>query len=237
MTWLTISTAFAGGWNLVDVGADVPGTQAIIVATPGVPGEAYLPWVDVFEQGGLNAWLLELPPRDQSVEQAVTELDAALSHIEGDWVVAAHGYAGVLLLLAEPHAARMALVGTPLAAHVATPRLRDPGSVVSEGLPFDPALLGDLPGEPYSGHLGTAYAVWATDFPDYRAPQIPTLVVGSNIDPVAPPEITRLPSLDWTAREWHRAGMLGVAEEDLSHAELLSHPRTARMVGRFLADE
>lgn len=114
--------------------------------------------------------------------------------------------------------------------------LRDPGAVVSEGMPYDPSWVGDLPSVPYSGHLGTAYASWATDFPEYRVPAIPTLVIASNIDPIAPPEVTRLPSLDWPARSWHRAGMLGVAEQDLTHAQLLTHPRTARMVARFLVD-
>lgn len=236
MLWLTIPTALASSWALTDAGAQKPGVRAVIVCTPGVPGTAYLPWAHALEKAGLDAWMVELVTPDQSVDQAVDGLQAALGQVPDGWVLAAHGYGGVLALLAEPRASRMALVGTPLSAHVVPPMLRDPGAIVSEGMPFDPAWIGDLPSTPYSGQLGTAYAAWATDFPDYRAPAHPTLVVASNIDPVAPPEITRLPSQDWPARSWHRAGMLAVAEQDLTHAQLLTDARTARMVARFLAD-
>ena len=237
MTWLLMSSPALAGWDLTDAGAENPGPPVVIVCTPGVPGEAYLPWVEGFEELGLDAWTLELPPKNQTAEQAADELATALAEIQDDYAIAAHGYAGVLVLLAAPSATRMALVGTPLAAQVATPRLRDPGGVVSQGMPFEDDLLGGLPGEPYSGQLGTAYATWAEAFPEYAPPTVHTLVVASNIDPIAPPEITRLPSLGWPDREWHRAGMLGVAEQDLTHAELLTHPRTIRMIGRFLGEE
>lgn len=235
MIWWTLGAAMA--WEVADAGQALPGsTRAVIVVTPGVQPQAVFPWVETFEQEGLDAWTATLSAHGQSLEEATTRLGEALSALEGDTVVAAHGYGGVLVLLSGAEPTRLALVGVPLTAQVTETIARHPGEIVSEGMPFPSELVGPLPLEPYSGELGAAYHLWASAFPTYTPPTMPTLVVGSNADPIAPPEITRLPSQDWPARSWHRAGMLGVAEDDLSHAGLLSDGRIAGMVARYLSE-
>jgi hypothetical protein len=233
MIWWTLGAALA--WDVTDAGEAVPGaTKAVIVVTPGVSRQAVFTWVEIFEQEGLDAWTATLPSEGQSLDAAVEGLGEAFATLDEDVVIAAHGYAGVLVLLAGLEPKRLVLAGVPLSEQVTTTIAVHPGEVVSEGLPFPEELTGHLPLEPYSGDLGGAYFRWASDFPEYAAPLTPTLVVGSNIDPIAPPETCRLPSRDWPDRAWHRAGKLGVAEEELEHSELLTHPRTARMVARFL---
>jgi len=235
MMWWMLPAAAA--WDLADAGQVSPGaTKAVIVVTPGVQEQAAFGWVETFEAEGLDAWVATQPARGQTLDETVAGLGAVLE-LQGDGVVvAAHGYAGVLVLLSGFEPERLALVGTPLAAQVTPTIAAHPGEVVSEGWPFPEELTGSLPMAPYSGALGGAYLEWASDFPEYPTPAMPTLVVASNADPIAPPEITRLPSLAWPERSWHRAGMLGVAESDLSHAELLSDGRIAGMVARFLAE-
>ena len=235
MMWWTLGAALA--WDMADAGQAVPGaTRAVVVVTPGVQPQATLTWVETLEAEGLDAWTATQPSEGQTLQETVDGLAAVLELQERELVVAAHGYAGVLVLLSGYEPARLALVGTPLAAQVAPTVARHPGEVVSEGFPFPAELTGALPMSPYSGALGGAYLAWVTDYPELSTPTMPTLVVGSNADPIAPPETCRLPSRDWPEREWHRAGMLGVAEEDLSHAELLSDRRVAGMVARFLAE-
>ena len=213
------------------------GRAAVLVATPCVAPEALLPWGEALEEAGVDAWILSFEARNQSPEELVLGLQEALRWFgDRELVLGAHGYAGVLVLMAETPAKRVALVGTPLAAQVVPPQTQAPSEVVSEGLPYPPELLGELPTEPCSGKLGHAYAQWATDFPSYPVPQQPVLVIASNIDPVAPPESVRLPSLDWPDRAWHRAGMLGVGLEDPTHAALLTDERVEGMVVRFLAE-
>jgi hypothetical protein len=245
MTWSTIvSVALAGEAHVVlqDLGRarsahGDQGRVALLVSTPCVAPEALIPWGEALEEAGLDAWILSFEARNQTSEELVVGLQESLQWFgDRELVIAAHGYAGVLVLLADTPARRLALVGTPLAAQVVPPLLLEPGAVVSEGLPFAPELLGPLPTAPCSGQVAQDYARWATAFPDYAVPQQPVLVVASNIDPVAPPESVRLPSLDWPQRSWHRAGMLGVGLVDPSHGTLLTDERIEAMVVRFLVE-
>ena len=245
MIWSTIvSAALAGAPHAVlrDLGGPLSAhgdddRVALLVSTPCVAPEGLIPWGEALEEAGLDAWVLSFEARNQSPEDLVLGIQEALRGFgDRDLVIAAHGYAGVLVLMADTPARRLALVGTPLAAQVVPPMLRETAPVVAEGLPYAPELLGPVPGVPCSGQLGEAYARWAMDFPEYPVPQQPVLVVASNIDPVAPPESVRLPSLDWPQRSWHRAGMLGVGLVDPTHGDLLTNDRIQGMVVRFLAE-
>ncbi|MCB9742066.1 MAG: hypothetical protein H6741_09295 [Alphaproteobacteria bacterium] len=225
---------------LSDAGrADPSARPVLVVVTPGVPVSAYLPWIRAIEDAGLDAWTVHAPSRGQGVDELVEGIAAAharLSEQRGEVALAAHGYGGVLALMAEPHAARVALVAVPLAPHPVPVQVEVDGSPVAERLPWDPALLGDMPAEPYSGLLAQAYAGWASELPPLAPPGCPSLLVASTADPVAPPELVRLPSLGWEDRTWLRRGPLSLEEtEDPSHADLLLAPEAARELARFLA--
>lgn len=243
-TSLILATASAADpppWRLTDAGRALPEARpALVVVTPGVPHSAYLTWIEALEQEGLDAWTLQLPARARQVEDVTAGVGAAfaaLSEGRPTPVIAAHGYGGVFVLLAEVQPAALALVGTPLAAQPVPVLVDTDAPLVAESLPWDPDLLGGLPTEPYAGSLAAAYARWATEFPAYHPPQAPALLIASGIDPVAPPEVVRLPSQGWPDRQWWRAGPLGMEPADPTHAQLLSDPEIARRVARFLAQE
>lgn len=227
--------------TLVDAGQAMPSARpALILVTPGVPVDAYLVWIDAVESAGLDAWTLRFQPGAQTVEEVVLGVRAGFAALSLDRetpALLAHGYGGVFALLAELQPARMALVATPLAAQPVAVRVRPEPGALATTLPWDPALLGALPAEPYSGALGRAYADWATQFPSYNPPSCPTLLVASTLDPVAPPEVVRLPSQSWPDRAWVRPGPLRYDAKDPTHAELLSDPDIARLMAKFLAEE
>lgn len=226
---------------LQDAGAPRPHARpALVVVTPGLPRAATLPWTDALEEQGLDAWTFAVSPRGQDVDAVLAELREAWAALGGGReqpVALAHGYGGVLLLLAGLDPAALVLVGTPLAAHPVAVQVVAPEGPVAERWPMDSALLGGLPVEPYSGELGRAYAGWAVRMPPLAPPGCPTLLVASNLDPVAPPELVRLPSAGWPQRSWRRAGLLGLDPREPSHAELLRDPALARELARFAAGE
>lgn len=225
---------------LADAGqARVDRRVALVLVTPGVPVEAYGAWISALEGANLDAWTLSFAPGEQSVEAiqgAVAEAFSSINAERPGIVVLAHGYAGVFALTAGLTPERLVLVGTPLAAQRTPVRTHPAEATTAEALPWDPALLGALPAEPYSGALSRAYAAWADDFPAYTAPNCPTLLVASTLDPVAPPEIVRLPSQSWTSRSWLRPGPLHFDAHDPTTAELLSDPAIAKEIARFAAE-
>lgn len=224
--------------TLTDAGRARPDARpAMLVVTPGVSPAAYSVWVDAVEGAGLDAWLLTFPGVTWTVDDAVAGLKSAFSTLSGGRevpVIAAHGYAGVLVLLSAVEPSALALVGTPLGPQPVPVLTRPPVGGAALGLPWAPELLGPLAVEPTSGELGRAYAAWAVSIPDYAPPRCPSLVVSSGIDPVAPPEVVRLPSQSWPDRRWVRVGMLGLDPKELSHGELLSDPDLAAEVAAFL---
>lgn len=223
-------------FELVDIGASLTGTAALVVVTPGVQAEAYLAWTNALEDQGLDAWLVRFPAPDQTVDSVTNGLAQAYETLaaEREVVVAAHGYGGAFVLLSGIQPERLALVGTPLGPHAAPLTMPPAPHVVAEGLPC--TLVGSLPLEPYAAEVGLAYRAWTTEFPSYTPPKAPTLLVASGLDCVAPPETVRLPSQDWPDRHWERTGKLGLDLGELDHAMLLSDERLAHRVARFLAE-
>jgi hypothetical protein len=108
---------------------------------------------------------------------------------------------------------------------------------VAKGLPWPESLVGELPSAYCSGALARSFVAWATDFPEYAVPTVPTLLLASDLDVVAPPETVRLPSADWPDRTWHRIGIQSLARTDPSHADLLLAERVAERVAEFLAED
>lgn len=229
----------AAGPVLVDAGrpvADAP--VALIVTTPCVDPTAYLGWTETLEGHGFDAWWAVLPAAGQDPAGAAAELETAalaLAAERGPLVVAAHGYGGVLALMAELPATRWALVGTPLGPHVAPVIAQAPDGPVAEGLPWPESVVGTLAGALCSGNLSRAYVSWATAFPAVTVPTTPVLVLASDLDAVAPPETVRNPSLDWPDRTWHRIGLQSLSLHDPSHADLLADVHVAERVADFLA--
>ncbi len=223
-------------FELMDIGASLTGTAALVVVTPGVQAEAYLGWVHALEEQGLDAWLVRFPAPDQTVEAVSAGVAQAYDTLsaEREVVVAAHGYGGTFVLLSGIEPARMALVGTPLGPHAAPLAMGAPPRVVAEELPCP--LVGDLPLEPYAAEVGLAYRAWTTEYPTYTPPTAPTLLVSSGLDCVAPPETVRLPSQGWPDRHWERTGRLGLDLGELDHAMLLSDEHLAHRLARFLAE-
>ena len=223
-------------FELIDIGASLTGTAALVVVTPGVQAEAYLGWTDALEEQGLDAWIVRFPAPTQTVEAVTSGVAQAYATLSADRevVVAAHGYGGTFVLLSGIAPTRMALVGTPLGPHAAPLAMGDPPKVVAEGLPCP--LVGDLPLEPYAAEIGLAYRAWTAEYPAYSPPTAPTLLVSSGLDCVAPPETVRLPSQGWADRHWERAGLLGLDLDEPDHAALLRDEHLAHRVARFLAE-
>ena len=216
--------------TLEDVGVSRPKNRTLIVVTPGVDPVAYAEWADVLERRGLDVWLLHFGP-DDLPGHAPHEVSAAAEAL-GPLRVAAHGYGGVLVLASGITPERLVLVGTPLAAHVVVPEL-PPAEV---GIGWPEAWTGPLPPAPVHPEMQAAYRSWLLTMPDFATPTCPTLLIGANLDVVAPPETMRLPSVDWPARTWERVGPLSMETRDPLHAELLSGASVARRVARFLAE-
>lgn len=225
---------------LVDAGEALPERRvALVLVTPGVPVAAYGVWIEAIEDANLDAWTLSFAPGEQgfdAVRSAVAEAFSAISTERPGIVVLAHGYAGVFALTAGLQPERMVLVGTPLAAQLTPVRTQPASGATASALPWDPAILGGLPAEPYSGELSRSYATWAQTFPSYTAPACPTLLVASTLDPVAPPEVVRLPSQSWPVRTWLRPGPLHFDTHDPTTAELLSDPVIAKEIAKFAAE-
>ena len=224
--------------TLTDAGRALPDRRpALVVVTPGVSPAAYDVWVAAIEDAGLDAWIVTFPGVTWTVDTAVAGVEEAFTAVAKGReapVVAAHGYAGVLVLLAPIEPAALALVGTPLGPQPVVVLTQPPPGDATLGLPWAPELLGPLAVEPTSGELGRAYAAWAVSIPDYAPPRCRSLVVASGIDPVAPPEVVRLPSQSWPDRRWMRVGMLGLDPKELPHGELLSDAALAAEIAAFL---
>ena len=240
MSWtLLLSLALAQS-PLVDAGRPVEGAPvALIVTTPCVDSVAWLGWAETLEGHGFDAWWAVVPPGVGGVEEAVEVLAVAVAELvadRGPVVVAAHGYGGVLALLAELPASRWAFVGTPLGPQAAPTIARAEAGPVARGLPWSGDLVGDLPPALCSGALARAYVDWGVDFPTYVTPSEPVLLLASDLDVVAPPETVRPPSRDWPGRVWHRVGLQSLRLHDPSHAELLLDDHVAERVADFLSE-
>ncbi len=241
LTLALLSTPLLASPVLTDVGQqERGGPVALLVATPCVDPTAWLAWAEAVEGAGLDAWVISLESRGQDPARAAAELAAGarrLAETRGPLRIAAHGYGGVLALLAELPAERLALVGTPLAAQAAPVIVAAPLGPVSQGLPWPEALVGELPAAVCSGELARAYVGWAAELPALTPPGVPVLVMTSDLDVVAPPELVRLPSRAWPDRTWYRVGLQSLALTDPLHADLLAHPAVLHRLAAFLGED
>jgi hypothetical protein len=210
------------------------GSVALVVSTPGVAVDAYMGWVEALENRGFDARLLVFSPSISSLKAAAAGVgEAAASIGSRPWVLAAHGYGGVLALLSGVKPNRMALVATPLSTQVTEIGVPAPKS--AEGLPWPEAWIGDLPGTWLTEELAIAYLSLAKEMPKYRVPDCPTWLSASGRDPVAPPETVRLVSGSWPDRTWRRAGVLSLDSSELLHAQMLTDEGIAREMAAFLS--
>ncbi len=213
------------------VDPDAP--AALVVTTPGVAPSAYMNWVEALEDAGFDAQLLVFEAGSlQDTVEGIQRTTAALE--ERGYVLAAHGYGGVLALLAHPNPRRLALVATPLGPQVAD--IRWPAEVPPTGLPWPKDWIGSLEGAPLDPGMARTYRLWASEFPEIPVPQVPTLLASSGRDPVAPPETVRLPSVAWPHRTWKRVGPLSLDPRELTHQEMLTDAALARDMARFLGE-
>jgi len=224
--------ALANAAALRDAGEVVDGSPVLVVVTPGIAASAYGRWIAAIESRGMDAWVFEADPASRSDEVAAALAGAArsLAADRGTVRVAAHGWGGVYALMAGVDAERLALVGVPLGPQAVA------GPLSGQRWPWETGLIGVMP--PAKAPSGTldAYRAWVSEFPLYDPPSAPTLLVASNMDVVAPPEVVRLPSAGWPQRTWERTGFLSLDSVDLSHADLLSDPGLARRVAKFLEE-
>jgi hypothetical protein len=206
---------------------------ALVVTTPGVAPGAYMNWVEALEGAGFDAQLLVFGVGSlQDTVDGIRHTTAALE--ERGYVLAAHGYGGVLALLAHPNPRRLALAATPLGPQVAD--IRWPAQVPSVGLPWPQDWIGSLEGAPLAPELARTYRAWAGVFPEIPVPQVPTWLASSGRDPVAPPETVRIPSVDWPNRTWKRVGPLSLDSRELTHGEMLTDENLARDLAKFLGE-
>jgi len=224
--------ALANADALRDAGEVVDGPAALVIITPGIASDAYNGWVEAIESRGMDAWVFEADPASSSasIGAALASASAALAAERGAISVAAHGWGGVYALTAGIAPERLALVGVPLGAHAVA------GPLDGERWPWETSLLGAMPPAKAPAGALDAYRDWVSDFPDYTAPTAPTLLIASNMDAVAPPEVVRLPSMGWPQRTWERAGFLSLSGADPSHGELLQDSAIARRVAEFLEE-
>lgn len=225
--------ALASAGPLRDVGAVVEAPAALIVVTPGVAARAYDGWVSAIEAQGMDAWVFEGDPGLDvgGLPELLATAVAWLIEERGSVRIAAHGYGGVFALMAGVEAERWALIGVPLGPHAVA------GPLSGTRWPWDTSLVGVLPPAKAATGALDGYRTWVTEFPAYTAPTAPTLLVASNLDVVAPPEVVRIPSEGWPDRTWERTGLLSLERAELTHAELLKDPVLARRVAVFIGGE
>jgi len=237
MWWMALASGIAHAedcWDLENPGrVDETAPVALVVTTPGVAVSAYGRWVEALEGVGFDARTLVFRPG--GLDDMLAGIQEVTTGFEGrSYVIAAHGYGGVLTLLSQVSPSRMALVAVPLGAQLTSVRWPEP--VSASGLPWPETWVGSLPGDTLAPELAKAYRNWAEDFPSYTAPSMPTWLAASGIDPIAPPEVVRLPSQAWPDRTWKRVGPLSLDFRELTHAEMLTESALAQKMASFLAE-
>ncbi len=235
----SLARAGPSGWRLVQAGGDDPrAVQALVVVTPGAAEAPFLDWVRALEDEGLDAWLLEGLGGLPSLAAAGRPVAAAVEELRrlgpGRVVVAAHGAGGLAVLLGRPRADRLALVATPLAAWPDPPR--SVLEVRPEGWPFPQDWTGPYAAAPLHPDLAAELARLPWRVPPVAIPEVPVLLVASGLDPVAPPEIVRLPSRAWPDRTFLRLGLLSFQADEPRHGELLESGHAIEAVAAFLAE-
>ena len=221
---------------LQDVGQRLEGAlRVVIVGSPGIDRRATLFWEQQLEQAGVDAWLLPVDPgadTESDLVDRIRELDVLLG--AGEYGILAHGYAGRLVAEANPQARKMALVGAPLGPQLAPTIAQVPeDAVVQDGLPWPEDLTGRLPSASFSAEIARLY-VELGDRTAVGDPGSEVFLVASGGDVVAPPECVRLPSVQWTDRQFWRADAFRF--HLLSHADLLSDEAVIQKIGRFFRE-
>ena len=220
---------------LEDVGRSFEGVpKVVIVATPGVARSATLYWEHQLEESGLDVWLFHVGSEtdsEQALLGSIEQIDQVFP--SGSYDIVAHGYAGRLVVDANPKARKMALVGAPLGPQWTPTVAKVPSSgPVVEGLPWPKELLGSLPMEVMSANLALAY-VQMVHRKAAQDPDAEVLLIASGGDVVAPVECVRLPSKHWSDRRFWRADAFTV--HPLQHGDLLKDKSVFREIQRYLA--
>jgi hypothetical protein len=221
------------GLRLVDVGIQAPKRpRVVVVDTPGVARASFLFWEQSLEEAGFDAWRLEFSAevdRPERLMAAVRELDELWA--DQAYSVVAHGYGARWVVDADLHAEKMILVGAPLGPQL-VPTLASVSSLpIQDGLPWPGELLGPLEQEPLALSLAQAYLDFGTGL-SALDPSAPVMIFASGRDVVGPPECNRLPSQNWSDREFFRLDSFSFQEA--SHGELLRDPVLLRKIIRSL---
>lgn len=225
------------GLRITDVGhSSATQPRVVVVDTPGVDRAAFLFWEQSLEAAGFDVWRVHFTHSVDTPDKIL----AALGQLDVLWAdtpywVVAHGYGARFVAEADLKAKKWVLVGAPLGPQLAPTVAAVSDAAVQEGLPW-PAdelggLLGDLPQAPLALPLAQAYVEWGRSAaaPD---PTAPVLILASGRDVVGPPECNRLPSLQWTDREFFRVDSFSFGEA--THGALLHHPQVMRRMIHFL---
>ena len=207
-----------------------------VVISPGVRRDATLLWERSLEDAGFDAWRIDFHDTADSPAQ----IHQALRQLDREWEgraysLVAHGYAGRLVVDANPAARKLVLVGAPLGPQLVPTVAGFPADVpVLGGLPWPEGLLGDLPQRPLPAPIATAYLAYAQGVPA-SDPSASVLLMASGGDVVGPPECSRLPSIDWTDREFIRLDFF--SHGTANHADLLKHRGAIRQMVRVLGED
>lgn len=234
------------------------GPAALVVGSPGLAQEAWLPLVEALEARGLDTWALRLPDRAGQPSRLLPQLlSRALAALDGrPTVVVGEGLGGTFaaLWLAEgappPNLAGLALLGAPLTLEpVALTRwmadlpprpgsvdLERAASVLWNDRPALATLLGD-PLPPLSRVAAPwlrALRGWMTDPPlaDLRQSTVPILAVVGDVDNLAPVEVVH----PWVpAGSLRRFGPERIGGQALDHADLMRDRRSLWAIARWSA--
>lgn len=217
------------GLRLVDVGIQAPKRpRVVVVDTPGVARGAFLFWEQSLEEAGFDAWRIAFSAEVDRPEKLL----AAMRELDELWVaqsysVLAHGYGARWVVDADLHAEKMILVGAPLGPQLMRTLASVSSRPVQDGLPWPGELLGSLEQEPLALPLAQAYLDFATGLPAID-PVAPVMIFASGRDVVGPPECNRLPSQNWSDREFFRIDSFSFQEP--SHGDLLRDPALLRKI-------
>ena len=217
------------GLRLVDVGVRAPERpRVVVVDTPGVARGSFLFWEHSLEEAGFDVWRMAFSAKVDHPEKllaAIRGLDEVWT--EESYSVLAHGYGARWVVDADLNADKMILVGAPLGPQLTPTLAAVSPRPVQDGLPWPSSLLGPLEQEPLALSLAQAYLEFSTGVSAVD-PSAPVMIFASGRDVVGPPECNRLPSQNWSDREFFRLDSFSFQEA--SHGELLRDPVLLRKI-------
>ena len=109
MWWILLLAVFADAGTTTEFGSHSNGPTILVVATPGLGREAYLPLTTSLRRAGLSPVLLEHSCRGQDAHDLAHEIEIAVDQ-HRPRVVLAHGLGATLVLMADINASVGTLV-------------------------------------------------------------------------------------------------------------------------------